>query len=249
MHQEHDFFKPPENPDQKVWRYIDTTKFLDLINSNSLFFTRTDLFEDVYEGSLTKKSVEARTKYYELLDQMTKTPTEYTPDFYNRYNQALKSEIALNCWHMSDYESAAMWKLYLKSNEGIAIQSTYSRLSSCFDETEIPVFIGKVKYIDYDNHFIDLNNLLLPFVHKRRSFEHEKELRCLVWQNARSEDAKFSLDTGGVKIEIDLEMLVENIYISPNTPAWFTILINDIVKKYNLNLSVINSRLSQLPLF
>ncbi len=150
---------------------------------------------------------------------------------------------------MNDYESAAMWKLYLKSNEGIAIQSTYSRLSACFEETEIPVFIGKVNYVDYDNHFINLDNLLLPYVHKRKSFEHERELRCLVWQNERSEDAKFSLDTGGVKINIDLEKLVENIYISPNSPSWFTILIEDIVKKYNLKLPIINSRLSQLPLF
>ena len=36
---------------------------------------------------------------------------------------------AVNCWHINEHESAAMWDLYLKSNEGIAIQSTYQKLA------------------------------------------------------------------------------------------------------------------------
>ena len=26
-------------------------------------------------------------------------------------------EVAVNCWHLNEHESAAMWKVYLKSNE------------------------------------------------------------------------------------------------------------------------------------
>jgi len=45
---------------------------------------------------------------------------------------------AINCWHMNDHESAAMWKLYLKSDEGIAIQSTYRKLKDAItDDDEI----------------------------------------------------------------------------------------------------------------
>ena len=45
---------------------------------------------------------------------------------------------AINCWHMNDHESAAMWKLYLKSNEGIAVQSTYETLrDSIIDEEKV----------------------------------------------------------------------------------------------------------------
>ena len=249
MYQQHDNFIPPANSNQKIWRYIDITKFLDLLNSNSLFFTRTDLFEDIFEGSLTKKSVEVRTRFYEQLDKESEVPTDYTPEFFKRYNSSLKYEVALNCWHMNDFESAAMWRLYLKSNEGIAIQSTYARLLSCFSDTEIPIYIGKVKYIDYDSHFIDIGNLLSPFLHKRRSFEHENELRCLVWQNQPPESATFSLESGGVKIKIDLTELVEKVYISPSSPSWLTILLKDIIQKFNLNFPLINSRLEDLPMF
>jgi hypothetical protein len=35
---------------------------------------------------------------------------------------------AINCWHTNEHESAAMWKLCLKSDEEIAVQSTYEKV-------------------------------------------------------------------------------------------------------------------------
>lgn len=249
MHTEHDLFHPPTNENQIIWRYLDITKLLDLINSTSLYFTRADFFEDIFEGSLPKKTLEVRTNYYEELVKQDQVSTEYTPEFFNKYNQELKKEMALNCWHMNDYESAAMWKLYLKSNEGIAIQSTYRRLVSSFQNIDVPIFIGKVNYIDYEKAFIPFSNLLSPFLHKRKSFEHERELRCLIWQTDNSPNANYNLNSGGVKIKIDLHELIENVYISPDSPAWLTNLLQDIIQKYSLEISIINSRIKALPLF
>jgi len=74
---------------------------------------------------------------------------------------------------MNNYESAAMWKLYLKTNEGIAIQTTCKKLIEALDKIAQPVYISIVKYIDYDNDFIDeFGNIMSPFVHKRKSFIH-----------------------------------------------------------------------------
>jgi hypothetical protein len=41
---------------------------------------------------------------------------------------------------MNDNESDAMWKIYLKSTEGVAIQSTVSRLKACFLNTPNTVY-------------------------------------------------------------------------------------------------------------
>ncbi len=245
MYTEHDLFKPPENIDQKIWRYLDITKLLDLINSNSLYFARSDCFEDRFEGSLPKRSVESRTKFYEMLGKIFTEP-DYSPEFWDKSNQELKKEIGLNCWHMNDFESAAMWKLYLKSNEGIAVQSTYKRLVDSFNSSKIPIMVGVVNYINYETDFIPTNNSLWPFLHKRKSFIHEQELRCLIWQTDPNSE---NLEKGGIKIKLDLENLIENIYLSPSSPAWLTVLVQDILKKYELNIAVINSRLDDLPLF
>ena len=122
-------------------------------------------------------------------------------------------------------------------------------MASAFANTEIPVYIGKINYIDYETKYLYFGNLLWPYLHKRKSFEHENELRCLIWQNNREKYPEFSLDSGGTRIPVEIETLVEAIYVSPDSPVWITNLIKDLVAKYDINISVINSSLNQFPLF
>jgi len=40
-------------------------------------------------------------------------------------HKKLRKSFVVNCWHTNNKgESDAMWRLYLKTNEGVAIQST-----------------------------------------------------------------------------------------------------------------------------
>lgn len=85
-----------------------------------------------------------------------------------------------NSWHVNEFESAAMWDLYLKSPEGIAVETTFGRLRDSFSvEPTHRVFIGTVNYIDYDTMPLPWDNSLLLALHKRKSFSHEQELRAL----------------------------------------------------------------------
>lgn len=36
-----------------------------------------------------------------------------------------------------------------------------------------------IKYIDYKKDWIPEKNMFYPFVHKRKSYEHEKEVRAI----------------------------------------------------------------------
>ena len=47
----HPVFEAPSDTSIKLWRYMDFTKFVSLLDSNSLFFSRADLLGDPYEGS------------------------------------------------------------------------------------------------------------------------------------------------------------------------------------------------------
>ena len=49
-------------------------------------------------------------------------------------------------WHMSEHESAAMWKLYARTEEAVCIRSTYARLQKALPDD---VYLGRVQYIDY----------------------------------------------------------------------------------------------------
>lgn len=75
---------------------------------------------------------------------------------------------------MSEYESAAMWDLYLKSNEGIAIQTDYTSLFNILNNSDKDIYLTKVVYSDYDETEFPITNLFYPYVHKRTSFSHEQ---------------------------------------------------------------------------
>ena len=249
MVDEHPIFIKPSNPYQKIWRYMDFTKFVELLNSSSLYFSRADQFEDIFEGSVPKISAEVRNRQMLDLIEKKKLLPKYTPDFWEDYGIKTKKEYAINCWHMNDFESAAMWKLYLKSNEGIAIQSDYSKLVASLNPSELLIFIGTVNYIDYEKDKIDLTNGLSPYIHKRKSFSHENELRAIIWQIAAANKDKLDLSNGGINVKVDLQTLIENVYVSPDSPLWLTNLIKETCTKFGYNFNVINSKLYDKPVY
>lgn len=233
MFQKHPSFLAPNNPDQKCWRYLDFTKFVDLIDSSQLYFSRVDKLEDPFEGTFTKKTY----------DKKIEAGVHYS----NHYIKA-RMETVVSCWHMNDYESAAMWNLYLKSNEGIAIQTTYKRLIKAISkEKRYYNYIGKVNYLDYETEEFDFHNGFNAFLCKRMSFEHEKEIRIII--NSRALRTlpfypKRKLTEDGLKIDVNLKLLIENIFVSPTAPAWMVTLISSLLKKYNLNTPIKKSALN-----
>jgi hypothetical protein len=122
--------KKPDN-DTRIWRYMTLAKFVSLLAKNALFFTSIAILqnEDPFEGRLTKANLSYRERLFEsdeykgiegqfsLSDEIAKKMLLYT---------------LVNCWHINEVESAAMWKLYLLGSEDIAIRSTFQRLTSSF---------------------------------------------------------------------------------------------------------------------
>ena len=53
----------------------------------------------------------------------------------------------------------------------------------------------------------------------------------------------------GLKLRVDLERLVEKIYVAPSAPAWFSGLVNAVVQRYGYSFPVVQSKLSEQPVF
>jgi hypothetical protein len=150
---------------------------------------------------------------------------------------------------MNEHESAAMWSLYLRSREGVCIQSTYQRLRSCLPKC---VFIGEVNYIDYQTEAFAGGNAFNFIVHKRKSFEHERELRAVFWELDGAPDAqpyKTKIEPAGLWIEVDLSSLIETVRISPTAEPWLATAIKEVTAKYDLHVPVLQSALADSPLY
>lgn len=246
MYKEHPSFIPPNDANVKIWRYMDFTKFVALLDSKSLWFTRADRFKDPFEGSYPKMNIIARANIPRVSDKDEPIITRLLKDS-SEVRRNWTRYVAINCWHMSEHESAAMWSLYLKSNEGIAIQSTYQRLRDSFAQAEADVYIGKVTYISYDHEVIENADILSPFLHKRASYEHEKELRAITVRlpepGPRGLDfSQETIDTG-ILLPVNLPLLIQTVYVAPNAPSWLTDLIRSVVYTYKFEFPLVPSPL------
>lgn len=252
---------PPPDPDQKIWRYMNFTKFVSMLETQSLFFCRSDRLGDHFEGSLP---LAHRRDHFEdhsessLAQGIVELSAPHMSQSRKREQIArIESEIAetnktarelhrwvrqwvlVNCWHMNNRESNAMWEIYAKSNEAIAIRSTYRNLSDCLGEALPELYIGVVNYLDYLVDSIQNFTLLSPYFQKRMSFEYENELRAVLFTLPVSEILTKPLteydnpNKRGVQIGVDLPSLVEEIVVAPQAPDWFLELVGQIVKKYD----------------
>jgi hypothetical protein len=235
--------KLPENLNLPIWKYMDFTKFISLLEEQALFFTNITSLKDPFEGFLSNPTVESFMASIEDLPVQDKQVRKGIIKRNLAGFRKMRNYLYVSSWHMNDNESMAMWKLYLKSNEGIAIQSTIKSMINSFSHTEEDVYIGVVDYIDYDNQKMPWKNIFYPALHKRKNFEHEKEIRAIVF-TPPVQKAK------GKYTDTDLNVLIESVYISPNSPQWLFDLINKIMKRYNLNKAkCYHSGLLQMPVY
>lgn len=217
----------PTDPETIVWKYLDLSKFLDLLLSNKLFMSRSDKFEDQYEGTFSEPT-------FEEIKKISKN----NPDFLHYYKQKRKN-IVISSWHINEYESFAMWQIFTKNNEGIAIQSTVDRLQKAlYAENRLDQYIGEVHYIDYKKELIPFEDEFFPFLFKRKSFQYEKEVRII------SDATPLNIDINeGIKIHVDVEQLIEKIYIHPKSENWYKNLVLELMQKLNFKFDVEKSDL------
>ncbi len=108
----------PRDPHAIIWRYLNFSKFVALLEGGVLYFPYTEQFSDAREG----------------MDR--RAPHAPGP---------ARARAAVSSWHASDHESEAMWRLYSPIQEALALRSTYARLREQLPEC---VRIHLVQYVD-----------------------------------------------------------------------------------------------------
>mgnify|MGYP000007999052 FL=1 len=229
----------PSDSRDRVWRYMDFAKFVNIAIFQSLYLPRSDMFEDLFEGTYSQATVDKFPKPSSTkADLMT---AHYGALLVNllEAQPKIRKQTFISCWHLSNHESAAMWKLYSASNQAIAIVSTYAKLAKSMPDGS---YIGKVEYIDYGDTFIPTGSPLIPFFRKRKSFEHEKEIRVVV------QNSCYVADKYGVTVPFQVSEIIDSIFIAPSAPGWYLSTVREFLTRLNLDIVVHQSGLDQKPL-
>lgn len=228
----------------KIWRYLTLEKFELMLKHQALFFARADQFkEDPFEGSYPKKDVQK-------IDRIYADPKMF---------KSWRRFVAVNCWHKNEFESDGMWQLYSDRNKGIAIQSTVDRLKACCADH---AYVTDVTYIDYQQDSLPDDLLVRPFEYKRRFFDHEREVRAIMWTlppakfikngfpEPGSPNSRSKIRAPGINVDVDLEELIESIVLSPKSTKRQIRKVEELLDKYKVrSVSPTKSELSDDPVW
>lgn len=220
---------PPIDVNQKIWHYFSLSKFLALLSRSSLYLCRQDKFDDSFEGALTQKD----EAFFESKSAgVTK----------GMRRDALGCTYS-NCWTRSDVDEYALWSSYASLKDGVAVQSTVLRLITALDpDDKRAVYVSNVQYIDYETDYSfqltkGIANMIAPHFSKRPYFKSEKELRAMYWDT----DGRYSSTPEGLLFKVDLNELIEFVYVAPFSMPQYRDIIEDLIMKYGLGKEVIKS--------
>ena len=209
-----------------VWRFVTLPKFIDLALSCSLHFSRLDLAEDPYDGRPIGRLHEALTR-------------AMGSDFTKSVGDDNRLRTYVSCWHLSEHEPASMWKLYASSDAGIAIRMPYRRLKEVLNASPDRLFLGCVQYGDRGSTGRHVTVPFDPAMWKRKSFDHEKEVRAFYWNDGGATPAEaLSVAPLGHRVPIVLNGLDADVIVAPTTPEWIFDAVRDLAIRLDLTVPI-----------
>jgi hypothetical protein len=190
-----------------MWRYYPEDRLLDLLRTSEMFFTNLPAFSDRLEGLLTARSRQ-RLLHWFLSHGSDLAGAHEEVQHYEK----ARSSYHASCWHMNDHESYLMWKAY--ADRGYAISTTFERVQTSFERFPGVITGGEVDYVDFSRDDPELGNTFTLAITKDMPYRDEREFRLLFWQ-PEPRNAGHPLLPKGVRVSVDLRLLVGQIYVSP----------------------------------
>jgi hypothetical protein len=120
---------PTEAATEKVWRYMSFARFVWLLQKRQLWLSRADLLGDPWEIALVGDQLKFVISRHPPTDIFSKQPRESAEERSSRIIKLWRRTTFVNCWSTAEHESHALWRIYCRSAEGVALQTTLARLS------------------------------------------------------------------------------------------------------------------------
>ena len=204
------------------------------------FLARAHTLSDSLEGPVATVN---KDLYHTICPNISSENREIIKYFRRRFIQYA----LVICWHSSDHESDAMWRLYA-AEAGVAIKIQCQSLAASITDDETD-YTGKSNYVDYGSSFIPESKALSAFLHRMNRFDHEQEFGVLTSDltketNWLGDARKIATITVRLTGTLDHEVVV-----SPLAQEWFVELIQSISRQYTLEAPVKRSSKAARPVW
>jgi len=220
-----------------------------MLKHGAVFFARADKLGDPFEGSFPRANEAVREQRWKGRLPDGCMPRGGWKNLFAHIARSARESRRwhlVTCWHLSPHESAGMWILYGGRGSPISIKCSFQRLR---ERLPGAVHLGCVKYIDYDSVEIPEWNGFVPYMHKRASFSHEREVRGVLWLKAEGPFKRAVPPEVGLWVPVDLHSLIEAVHVAPASPGWFLDLVRDVSGRYGFSFPVRQSQMDGDPFF
>jgi len=229
-----------EPPDETVlWRYMDLSKYLALLEYRELYFPRVTCLEDPFEGHLSKPTIHRIRTLSEGLCGEEVVKRKALGEQNIRTFSSFRHIFCVSCWHMSEVESDAMWGRYSERGDCIAVRSSFARFKKSLASADQEIHGTEIRYIDYDREEIDECQAFNWVRHKRKEFEQDREFRGIYMGPSNG--------APGESVVVDVEELLDEVVVSPSSPSWLVDLVFRVTSRFGVDISVSCSKLSSGP--
>jgi len=141
-----------------------------------------------------------------------------------------------------------MWDLYGKGSGVIAIKSDVGELKRAVKAYPEMVFVSLVEYIDWSQRG-KYQNTLVRSSRKDLSYEHEAELRAIIWPGKLAQEHQEAVQKGqpypetplGINVAVEPALLIREIVVGPREPAWVYELVSRVKARYGINAPLLRS--------
>jgi len=209
----------------KVWRYMSFSRFFWLLQKKQLWLSRADLLGDPWEISLVGKQLEHVISHHPpttlpLADVKPETAMQRS----ERIIRMWRRQTFVSSWSSSEHESHALWRIYCRSAEGVAVQTTLARLRESVGDL-------RVYRVTYETPGSRKQTPTLPdlVAKKRPMFAYEQEVRVVLSTDGGADPDHEALGHG---LEWDPEKTVEWIRVHPEADYSFMETVTAAVELY-----------------
>jgi len=216
---------------QKLWRYMDLSKFISLLNEKALWLARVDTFRDKQEGRFPDEMRKIFEKFYTGFEKEDVSPIKSVEDFLD----FVRKNTFISCWHKNSDENMVMWEIYGRDTKALAIQTTVERFKNSIDPSNLfgnSLLLKNVLYQQAEQISGMLRREECYFI-KRPHYSHEAEARiCL---DVYSDFFPTKDTPQGYYLPVLINGLIEKILIHPDSPDGFMDDVKSITKKFNVH--------------
>lgn len=247
-----------------IWRYLTFPKFVSLLETQALWFSKLSILKDPLEG-MTPGPTRAQMKRHDrdieewFADEERKKQVRRFVEINEEDGREL---IVANCWFVGHHESKGMWDEYVRNDEGVAVRSTAECLANSLWLSHECWWMGKVHYVDlanydqmdvYQGHQAYLRAFLKD---ERYASENELRVATMNWVapgclnpdgSAQTEKQQLGLvyspDRPGILVSARLPVLMKEVRTAPGASEWHHSLIDLLIRNARVPCPVLRSTL------